>query len=255
MKLPQPDESIKPHFNERTRILETQAVLFAPTEEVWKFVEDVKADIATVMSAGGRLPYQYVYFSFANLGLFGGLKPLFPGALCEQLSPHKYAIHYIYIHRDNSWTSWFPYSVHVDMETGLIDDLYEVDWSRTAQEDVVDQAIHLAAKYIIKLIAILNCKNLFFDITVEKVSETVNRKRAKKGKQPLYEHRVLDIDFCKQGPGRSGLVGGSGSAMRAHLVRGHFKQRKTGLFWWSPFARGNANHGIVNKEYSLSKTS
>jgi hypothetical protein len=24
----------------------------------------------------------------------------------------------------------------------------------------------------------------------------------------------------------------------AHLVRGHFKVRRTGLFWWSPHVRG-----------------
>lgn len=27
--------------------------------------------------------------------------------------------------------------------------------------------------------------------------------------------------------------------MAAHYVRGHFKQRRTGVYWWSPFIRGN----------------
>jgi len=27
--------------------------------------------------------------------------------------------------------------------------------------------------------------------------------------------------------------------MAAHYVRGHFKQRKSGVYWWSPFVRGS----------------
>lgn len=41
---------------------------------------------------------------------------------------------------------------------------------------------------------------------------------------------------------------------RAAIVRGHFKQRRTGLFWWSDFVRNYQNAltiGIVDKTYSL----
>lgn len=37
----------------------------------------------------------------------------------------------------------------------------------------------------------------------------------------------------------------------AHLVRGHFKQRKTGLFWWNPFVRGS---GKLNKREAYEVT-
>jgi len=37
----------------------------------------------------------------------------------------------------------------------------------------------------------------------------------------------------------------------AHLVRGHFKQRKSGLFWWNPFVRGK---GKLNKREAYEVT-
>lgn len=44
------------------------------------------------------------------------------------------------------------------------------------------------------------------------------------------------------------------SEKRAHLVRGHFKEKKNGLFWWSPFVRCRKNAttvGVVEKDYQL----
>lgn len=38
---------------------------------------------------------------------------------------------------------------------------------------------------------------------------------------------------------------------RAHLVRGHFKVRKSGVFWWMPFVRGNQKLGFVHKHYEV----
>jgi len=40
---------------------------------------------------------------------------------------------------------------------------------------------------------------------------------------------------------------------RMHFVRGHFKAKKNGLFWWNPFMRNtkNADVGMVDKTYRL----
>lgn len=39
------------------------------------------------------------------------------------------------------------------------------------------------------------------------------------------------------------------SHIRAHMVRGHFKQRGSGLYWWNPFLRCKKNQGFVDKDY------
>ena len=46
-------------------------------------------------------------------------------------------------------------------------------------------------------------------------------------------------------------AGGEAAAMRQHWVMGHFKVRKTGTFWWSPYTRGDLRKGMVVKEYEV----
>lgn len=35
-------------------------------------------------------------------------------------------------------------------------------------------------------------------------------------------------------------------------VRGHFKVKKTGVYWWNPFVRGDATKGFVSHDYDAS---
>lgn len=39
--------------------------------------------------------------------------------------------------------------------------------------------------------------------------------------------------------------------IRRHMVRGHFKQRSSGIYWWNPFLRCKKNEGYVEKSYVL----
>jgi hypothetical protein len=67
----------------------------------------------------------------------------------------------------------------------------------------------------------------------------LNRARAKAGKtRPLQEFIVTRLRLPKwvttdRGDGKVGAA-----ARAAHLVRGHFKVRRTGVFWWSPYLWG-----------------
>jgi hypothetical protein len=38
---------------------------------------------------------------------------------------------------------------------------------------------------------------------------------------------------------------------RWHSVRGHFKIRKTGVYWWSPFYRVDPTKQTVRQEYKV----
>ena len=35
------------------------------------------------------------------------------------------------------------------------------------------------------------------------------------------------------------------------MCRGHFKERKTGIFWWEAHKRGEDNLGIIEKDYQI----
>lgn len=113
-------------------------------------------------------------------------------------------------------------------------------------------------RVVINALACLNAKN------VKQVSvpapEKLNAKRIRNGKTPFFEYRVLDIFL---GDAVRKLPSGDGKRLRAslscllavsvrlHAVRGHFKRRHTGLFWWNHFIRGNSESGSIVKDYNL----
>jgi hypothetical protein len=69
----------------------------------------------------------------------------------------------------------------------------------------------------------------------------LNKSRAGKGRPPLREFVVTRLNLSKGMVNRAGARGMSREAARLHLVRGHFKVRKTGIYWWSPFPRGRGD--------------
>jgi hypothetical protein len=111
-------------------------------------------------------------------------------------------------------------------------DLGIVDWSGEAV-------------YLLGALALLNTVNV---IEMERVDRgKLNKARARNGKPPLAEHRVLKIHPRI----RRHMVGDSSAhghrELRATLVRGHWKARRTGVFFWRPYARGR---GVpVDKTY------
>jgi hypothetical protein len=43
----------------------------------------------------------------------------------------------------------------------------------------------------------------------------------------------------------------AGIERKLHMVRGHFKVRRTGVFFWNAFQRGNPALGFMHKDYEL----
>jgi hypothetical protein len=125
------------------------------------------------------------------------------------------------------------------IDTQLLDSSYEVGVALSA-------------------LACLNARNVkAIDIAAP---AALNKKRAKTGKTPFFEYKVLDIFL---GDNVRNVQSGSGKRVRAavdnwiktckklHAVRGHFKVRKTGIFWWSNFYRGRQSQGEIVKDYEV----
>jgi hypothetical protein len=66
----------------------------------------------------------------------------------------------------------------------------------------------------------------------------LNRRRALAGKPALREFVVTRLNLSHSRSRNATAQGMSRNAARQHLVRGHFKVRSSGIFWWSPFVRG-----------------
>ena len=82
--------------------------------------------------------------------------------------------------------------------------------------------------------AILNTKG---DVVRESppVDKKLNVARAKKGKPPLRNYTYIYLDQTERG---GGTATGASGGKATHLVRGHFKRRSTGVFWWRPHLAG-----------------
>lgn len=93
-------------------------------------------------------------------------------------------------------------------------------------------------RFVLGLLMVLNSRNIvrYSDpITFEKL----NKQRKLKGVPPLHPHREIRLGLSHVQ--RNRLGSGSTLELMAHLVRGHFKVRRTGLFWWSPHVRGKGD--------------
>jgi hypothetical protein len=103
------------------------------------------------------------------------------------------------------------------------------------------------------LLVCLNSRNLLSVSPPEDLTK-LNKARLKRGRPPLFSFSQVRLDLSKVAQRRNAAATGLGG-MRAHLVRGHFKIRQSGVFWWSPFIRGDTNYGLVQRSgYTVSKS-
>ena len=94
------------------------------------------------------------------------------------------------------------------------------------------------------LLATLNSRNL------SSVSEPcdmskINKARRRMGRPELLSFRTVRLSLSRGVERRRGQ--GTGDPLPLHMVRGHFKVRKSGIYWWSPFWRGDAAIGVVSR--------
>lgn len=107
---------------------------------------------------------------------------------------------------------------------------------------------------------------LFLNVTNKKVNKyKLNKQEVVKIPKPLinkYEYHILDVyrdhaPYVDQNDIEKQMFYTTHEARerRAHFVRGHFKERATGLYWWNAFMRNarNAKKGFVDKDYLLIK--
>ncbi len=94
--------------------------------------------------------------------------------------------------------------------------------------------------------AYLSCRNVF-DVSKIDPPEKLNRARLRRGKAPFFSYHTVDLQPNMKA--RMGESAKTGIQQRRHWVRGHFKERKTGRFFWHPHLAGHPDLGFVVKDY------
>lgn len=76
---------------------------------------------------------------------------------------------------------------------------------------------------------------------------------ATKGKQPFFSYKVLQLREEKSRQ-VADISGGTHTSPRMHLRRGHLRRLENKTIWVKPaMVNASAQHGIVVKDYSVSK--
>jgi hypothetical protein len=112
------------------------------------------------------------------------------------------------------------------------------------------------SKTLFTFCSFLSCKNI--STLDHDPPAKLNKKRAKKGKCPIFTYKTLVIkptSKAQKDQEAQGLW-----ENRIHLCRGHFKEytperplfgKLTGRYWWQPSVRGRNREGIVMKDYKI----
>jgi hypothetical protein len=105
------------------------------------------------------------------------------------------------------------------------------------------------AGFILSAIGLLNARNVVDTVMVDQ--RKLNKARVRRGKPPLFEHKVLKISHRQTVRAYGEGSRGDHGPLRAHMVRGHFKARRSGIFFWSPHVRGDLRRGQIDKSYDV----
>lgn len=137
-----------------------------------------------------------------------------------------------------------------DVKSGIVNDRNKM--IRSNYKGIVTSFVSSVAFNALRIITFLHCRNLAVSDYKPKKSELPKKMPDVIKKQ--FEYKILRItkerkvygsmDDIRDStrPGRDGIA-------RGHMVRGHPKTRKTGVFFWSPHHRGDRTKGVIEKDY------
>lgn len=104
--------------------------------------------------------------------------------------------------------------------------------------------------YWLAALVLMNSRNAA--VTEASNLDRLNRARHKRGQPELLSHTICRIaPRLKQRIAHDRGVERDARLIRSHFVRGHFKTRQSGVFWWSPYFRSGSQVGLVTKDYHL----
>jgi hypothetical protein len=84
----------------------------------------------------------------------------------------------------------------------------------------------------------------------------LNKARAKSRKKPLREFTITKLNLSRGMTNRiEARTQVSRDQARLHLVRGHFKVRKSGVYWWNSFPRGQIAEVVERISYKVNASS
>lgn len=118
------------------------------------------------------------------------------------------------------------------------------------EADQMEDAFRLFVNLILPGLILLNCRNAVRTEVVP-APERLNKQRSKKGKPPIPEYQFVKMHLTPRKKRIYDRQGLSTKSTTGGIVLGHFKVRKTGVFWWDDHYRGEYNGSASRKIYVM----
>jgi len=189
-----------------------------------------------------RLPYETCFFEFSQDGLKVGM---FCGV--SEIGEGSYKIQFQFFgHVQGEIKRSMPCVFDVYHTAKKDGKIYFSLMTRSDDERGATKAYADTAYLLCNILFCLNTRNVT-EIVAGNDLARLNKARLRRGKKPLLEHKTIKLSSTMYAA--QGAAGKSGITHRLHLRRGHFKKRKTGVYWWSHHFAGDAKLGTITKDY------
>lgn len=124
------------------------------------------------------------------------------------------------------------------------------DASIEKYQQALDRLHNDIAYATLSLCAVLACSNTSTEVVQKAAPPLIAARRAKQGKVPIWETRVLTVD-TKKPKSKSNSNGGTHASPRTHLRRGHIRRVGDKRVWVSACVVGKSGRGIIDKSYEV----
>jgi hypothetical protein len=124
---------------------------------------------------------------------------------------------------------------------------------RQRSQDMAFNDVAEEAAMATRTILLLNTRNVSV-VKVNEPSAKLNRKRERNGKPPFFAYHTINIFLGKplrvaRAMSESEIRAKFATTLPQTMVIGHYKVRRTGVFWWEHHVRGHREDGVVEKGY------
>lgn len=140
----------------------------------------------------------------------------------------------------------FEFSPHPDLApaAAFIESVNGATGRALIEQNQADEAWRLFSGLCLPGLILLQCKNAV-DTELSVPSAKLNKTRQAKGREPLHSYETVTMHLTKAVRQRQAASGGS--LRSSALVAGHFKVRKTGVFWWHDHLRSGYGDDVKPK--------
>lgn len=134
-------------------------------------------------------------------------------------------------------------------ESPIAVELIELAKKTETGRELLKKSVHDAQgeyKIVMAMLCALNSTNC---VEVEKSDLTrLNKSRARRGGRQFLSYSTVKIALSQKDKETVKRLGFTREQIRRHIVRGHFKVRDSGIYWWRPHLRGNPEHGQIKHQ-------